>query len=47
MEFADNEQLPTLLACHLWTFQAFGGVLRQGLYDNMKTMVLEQDGYGP
>lgn len=47
VEFVDNERLPTLLACHLRAFLAFGGVPQQGLYDNMKTVVLERDGYGP
>lgn len=47
VEFVDNERLPTLLSCHLGAFMAFGGVPRKALYDNMKTVVLERDGYGP
>ena len=47
VEFVDNERLPTLLACHLGAFMAFGGVPQKILYDNMKTVVLERDGYGP
>jgi transposase len=47
VEFVDNERLPTLLACHLCAFMAFGGVPHKVLYDNMKTVVIERDGYGP
>lgn len=46
IEFADNEQLPTLLRCHLNAFEALGGITRQVLYDNMKTVVLDRDFYG-
>jgi transposase len=46
VEFVTNEQLPTLLACHLRAFMAFGGVPRKALYDNMKTVVIERDAYG-
>lgn len=47
VEFVTNEQLPTLQACHLRAFMAFGGVPRKALYDNMKTVVIERDAYGP
>lgn len=46
VEFVDNERLPTLLRCHANAFEAFGGVSRSVLYDNMKTVVLERDVYG-
>lgn len=46
VEFVNNERLPTLLACHLRAFMAFGGVPRKALYDNMKTVVLGRDVYG-
>lgn len=47
VEFVTNEKLETLLACHENAFAFFGGVPREGLYDNMKTVVLERDAYGP
>lgn len=47
VEFVSDERLDTLLACHEHAFEFFGGVPREGLYDNMKTVVLERDAYGP
>ena len=47
VEFVSNEQLPTLLACHANAFEAFAGVPGEVLYDNMKTVVLDRDHYGP
>ncbi|MEN9119154.1 IS21 family transposase [Xanthomonas euvesicatoria] len=47
VEFVTDEKLETLLACHAHTFEFFGGVSRQVLYDNMKTVVLQRDAYGP
>jgi transposase len=35
-----------LVACHRRMFQAFGGVPREVLYDNMKTIVTKRDAYG-
>ena len=35
-----------LVACHRRMFQAFAGVPREVLYDNMKTVVTERDAYG-
>jgi len=45
--FCDNEKFDTLLACHEQTFEVFGGVPREVLFDNMKTVVLERNAYGP
>ena len=42
-----NEELETLLDCHEHAFEYFGGVTREVLYDNMKTVVLARDAYGP
>ena len=39
-EFTVSEDLPTLVACHLNAFRYFGGVPREMLYDQMKTVVL-------
>lgn len=47
VEFVTDEKLETLLACHEHAFDFFGGVVREVLYDNMKTVVIERDAYGP
>ena len=47
VEFVSDMRLETLLACHANCFVWFGGVPRRGLYDNMKTVVIERDAYGP
>ena len=46
VEFCDDEQVETLIACHEKAFLAFGGVPMEVLYDNMKTVVLERNTYG-
>jgi len=43
VEFVQQQDLSTLLRCHLRAFEAFGGVPQRILYDNMKTVVLERD----
>jgi transposase len=47
VEFVSDMRLDTLLMCHANCFNWFGGVPRRGLYDNMKTVVIERDAYGP
>lgn len=47
VEFVSDMRLETLLACHANCFAWFGGVPRRALYDNMKTVVIERDAYGP
>jgi len=47
VEFVDDERLQTLLGCHERAFYFFGGVPREILYDNMRTVVTERDRYGP
>ena len=47
VEFVTNERLPTLIACHEHAFDYFGGVPREVLYDNVKTVVIGRDTYGP
>lgn len=44
VEFVQRQDLSTLLRCHMRAFEAFGGVPKRVLYDNMKTVVLERDG---
>lgn len=46
VRFVENEQLETVIACLHRSFEAFGGVPHQVLFDNMKTVVLERDAYG-
>ena len=46
VEFCDDEQVETLIACHENAFLSFGGVPMEVLYDNMKTVVLERNTYG-
>ena len=46
VEFCDDEQVETLIACHERAFLAFGGVPKEVLYDNMKTVVVERNTYG-
>jgi transposase len=43
VEFVTQQDLSTLLRCHLHAFEAFGGVPQRILYDNMKTVVLERN----
>lgn len=45
VEFVENEQLDTLLRCHENAFDYFGGVPREMLYDNMKTVVIARNAY--
>jgi len=47
VEFVTDERLETLLGCHERAFFFFGGVPREVLYDNMRTVVTERDHYGP
>jgi transposase len=46
VEFCDDERVETLIRCHESAFVAFGGVTREVLFDNMKTVVLERNTYG-
>jgi transposase len=46
VEFVTDERLETLLGCHERAFYYFGGVPRQVLYDNMRTVVIARDYYG-
>jgi transposase len=47
VEFVTDERLATLLGCHERAFDFFGGVPREILYDNMRTVVTDRDRYGP
>ena len=47
VEIVSDERLETLLGCHERAFFHFGGVPREILYDNMRTVVIDRDHYGP
>jgi len=47
VEFVSDERLETLLGCHERAFYYFGGIPREVLYDNMRTVVTDRDRYGP
>lgn len=46
LEFVTDERLETLIAAHENAFLTFGGVPREVLYDNMRTVVVERNAYG-
>jgi transposase len=46
-EFVTDERLETLMACHEAAFASFSGTPREALYDNMRTVVVGRDAYGP
>jgi transposase len=46
VEFFTDERVETLIAAHENAFLGFGGVPREVLYDNMRTVVIERNGYG-
>lgn len=46
VRFVDSEKLESLVECHKEAFEYFGGVPHEILYDNMKTVIIERDGYG-
>ena len=46
VEFVSDMKVQTLVACHERAFEAFGGVPKRVLYDNMKTVVLARDSHG-
>ena len=46
-ESVTYERLESLLACHEAAFAWFGGTPREALYDNVRTVVLGRDAYGP
>jgi transposase len=46
VEFCDDERVETLIGCHERPLPAFGGVPKEVLYDNMKTVIIERNAYG-
>lgn len=47
VEFVKSTDIDQLLRCHENAFEYFGGHCKEILYDNMKTVVIERDKYGP
>lgn len=47
VRFVTDERIESVLSCLRRSFDAFGGVPRHVLFDNMKTVVLTRDAYGP
>lgn len=47
VRFMDNMQIESLLDCHEQLFETLGGVPKQCVYDNMKTVVIKRNAYGP
>lgn len=47
VEYVPDMRVETLMSCHVRTFDYFGGVVREVLYDNVKTVVIDRDAYGP
>lgn len=45
--FADNEKFETLIDCHERFFDAIDGVPHTILFDNMKTVLIDRNAYGP
>jgi transposase len=46
VQYVTNEQIETLIECHLNAFRYFGGVPIECLYDNMKTVIMKRNVYG-
>lgn len=46
VEFCEDEKVETLILAHEHAFAAFGGIPREVLYDNVKTVVVERNTYG-
>ncbi|MCK9473018.1 IS21 family transposase [Sulfurimonas sp.] len=46
VEYVSDEKVDTLMKCHMNAFSYFGGVPQEGLYDNMKTVIIKRNAYG-
>lgn len=47
VEFVQSTNEESLMRCHQNAFEYFGGSCKELLYDNMKTVVIQRDKYGP
>jgi len=46
VQYVTDEKIDTLIQCHLNAFKYFGGVPQEGLYDNMRTVIIKRNQYG-
>ena len=46
IEYVDSMRVEVLVRCHEHMFREMGGVTREILYDNMRTVVTKRDAYG-
>ncbi len=46
VEYVTDEKVDTLIKCHMNAFSYFGGIPNEGLYDNMKTVIIKRNVYG-
>lgn len=46
VEYVSDEKVQTLIKCHMNAFSYFGGVPKEALYDNMKTVITKRNAYG-
>jgi len=46
VEYVTDEKVDTLIKCHMNAFSYFGGIPKEGLYDNMKTVIIKRNVYG-
>ena len=46
VKYVTDEKVDTLIKCHMNAFSYFGGVPKEGLYDNMKTVIIKRNFYG-
>lgn len=47
VKFVTNQKIETVIKCHEEAFDYFGGVTKHCLYDNMKTIILNRNAFGP
>ncbi len=45
-EFVTDQTINTVIKCHENTFNYYNGVPKYGLYDNMKSVIIERNAYG-
>jgi transposase len=46
VEYVNNEKIETLIGCHLNAYAYFGGVPKEVLYDNMRTVITKRNAHG-
>ena len=47
VEFVSEQKINNVISCHERAFEYFSGVPKSGLYDNMKTVIIKRNAYGP